>query len=400
MPELSPVLDRFAPSTIAVITDTAAALKKDGRRLYDFSTGEPDFTTPAHICEAAVAAMQRGETGYTPIVGSYAMREAIQYKYRRDNGLEFETGQLIVGNGAKPLIADILRALCAPETEVVLATPCWTSHPGMIRLVGCDPVLVHTRFEDGFRMRPQDLDAAMSDRTRAVILNAPSNPAGTVYDADQLAALAEVIRRYPDAWIVTDDLYEHIVFDGRRCPCILEVAPDLKERTVLVNGMSKGYAMTGWRIGYAAAPAPVVKGVSKIMSQGTGCPSSISQAAAAAALTGPMDCVLEFTASYEDRRNMSVAAINDIPGIQCHPPDGAFYLYPRCADLLGRTTPGGQEIGSSTDFVRYLLEDWSVVCVPGAAFEYDPHFRVSIATDKADLARGIELMAEAVAALS
>lgn len=399
MPKLSALLDGFRPSAIAEITDQAAAMREQGRRLYNFSAGQPDFVTPGHICDAATQAMQRGETGYTPVSGTTALKNAIRRKYARDNSLVFETNQIVVGSGAKPLLADVLRTVCDNDDEVVLPTPCWTSHPGMIQLAGATPVLVPARPQDDFSITAEALRASLNGRTRALILNAPSNPCGAMYDARALHALAQVLREFPDVWVITDDLYEYIVYDGERCINLLEVAPDLAPRTVLVNGVSKAYAMTGWRIGYAAGPEACIAALNKIMSQGTGCPSSISQAAAAAALDGPQDCVREFIASYEMRRNRCLEKFAAIDGVDCRTPKGAFYLYPGIEALLGSRTPGGATIRCSVDFVRYLLDDYSVVVVPGAAFELDAHFRMSIATAMDELEAGIDRIAQAVSAL-
>ena len=399
-PGLSPILGRFKPSAIAATMAIAARMRADGRELYDFSTGEPDFDTPDHIKQAAIAAIHRGETKYSPTDGTIAMREAVQHKFKRDNGLTFTLQQIIVASGAKPLLADIIRTLASEGDEIVLAAPCWTSHTGIIELAGARPVYVATGQQQGFKMTPGALAAALTARSRAVVLCSPSNPSGATYSATELAALAEVLRLRPDVWIITDDLYEHIVFDGRRFCTLLNVAPDLADRTIVVNGVSKAYAMTGWRIGYAAGPSMFMDAVRKIMSQAAGCPSSVSQAAAIAALDGPMDCVHVFVAAYQARRNRTVRSLNQFPGLSCISPEGAFYVYPSCQGVIGSVTPKGGRIGSSTDFATYLLEDWLVAVVPGAAFELDPHFRISIATADAALDEGVARIGRAVSALS
>ena len=400
MPELSPILNRFQPSKIVQTTDLVAKLKKEGRTLYDFSMGEPDFDTPMHIQEAAIAAMKRGETRYTPVDGSFACKEAVQRKFSRDDNLDFDLKQIAVGSGAKSLLANILQTITQEDDEVILATPCWTSHIGMIQLFGGHPVAVETTLENGFRMTAESLQNAITDKTRALLTCAPSNPSGAVYCRQELEQLADVLRKYKDIWIVTDDLYEHIVFDGRECLNLLNVAPDLADRTILVNGISKAFAMTGWRIGYAAGPVNLVNAVRKVMSQATGCPCSISQAAAIAALDGPMDSVQEFVHAFENRRNRAVEVLNDAAGLKCASPDGAFYLFPSCAGVIGKTTPEGKLIESSTDFCNYLLETHSVVTVPGAAFEMDPHVRISIATADDDLDEGMKRIREAANSLT
>ena len=399
MPTLSPILERFKPSAIAGMMGVTARMRAEGRTLYDFSTGEPDFDTPDPIKQAAVEAIARGETKYSPTDGTIAMRAAVQRKFERDNGLAFELEQIIVASGAKPLLADIMRTLAADDDEIVLAAPCWPSHVGMIELAGARPVYVPTTQTDGFRMTSDRLSGALSERTRAVLLCSPSNPSGAIYSPAELQAIADVLRRHPHLWIVTDDLYEHIVYDGRRLQTILEIAPDLADRTVVVNGVSKAYAMTGWRIGYAAGPQSLMDAVRKVMSQATGCPCSISQAAAIAALDGPLDCVHRFVVTYQARRDRSVQALNQMPGLDCRSPDGAFYLYPSCAGIIGSLRPNGDPISSSADFASYLLEEWSVAVVPGSAFELDPHIRISFATADAELDAGIGRIGQAISRL-
>jgi aspartate aminotransferase len=400
MAQLSPILDRFKPSAIADIMGIAARMRANDLKLYDFSTGEPDFDTPDHIKRAAIEALSRGETKYSPTDGTIAVRQAVQRKFARDNNLDFLLQQIIVASGAKPLLADIIRTLASEGDEVVLARPCWTSHIGMIQLVGAKPTYVTTTQAQGFKMTSEGLAEILSPRTRVVVLCSPSNPSGAVYSETELSAIADVLRTRPDVWILTDDLYEHIIFDGRKFCTILNVAPDLADRTVVVNGVSKAYAMTGWRIGYASGPQVLMDAVRKVMSQSTGCPSSVSEAAAIAALDGPLDSVRSFCSAYQARRDRAVRALNQFPGISCIPPEGAFYLYPSCQGAIGTITPKGDCIGSSTDFAKYLMEDWNVAIVPGAAFEFDPHFRISIATADADLDEGIARIGSAVSALS
>ena len=399
MPPLSPILDRFKPSAIAGMMGLAARMRAEGRTLFDFSTGEPDVDTPDHIKQAAVEAIARGETKYSPTDGTIAVRQAVRRKFARDNGLAFELSQIVVASGAKPLLADILRTLASGGDEIALPAPCWPSHVGMIELAGAAPVYVATTMAGRFKMDPGQLAGALSERTRAVLLCSPSNPSGAIYSDAELLALAEVLRQRPYLWIITDELYQHIVYDGRKSRSIVEIAPDLSDRTIVVNGVSKAYAMTGWRIGYAAGPQPSMDALRKVMSQATGCPCSISQAAAIAALDGPLDCVRGFVESYQRRRDRTVRALSRMPGISCLSPDGAFYLYPSCDGIIGSQRPDGQLISSSSDFAAYLLEEWSVAVVSGSAFELDPHIRISIATADTELDEGIVRIGEAISNL-
>ncbi len=396
MPPLAPILERFVPSPISKMSSTVSIMLAEGRTLFDFSTGEPDFDTPEHIKQAAIEAINRGETKYSPTEGTIDVRKAVQRKFERENNLGFELEQIIVASGAKPLLADIIRMIAGDGDEIALARPCWPSHVGMIELAGAKPVFVNTLQEAGFIMSPENLSAALTDRTRALLLCAPSNPTGAVYSSQALLAIAEVIRKHPDLWIITDDLYEHIIYDGRAFQTILEIAPDLADRTIVVNGVSKAFAMTGWRIGYAGGPRDLIDSVGKVMSQAAGCPCSVSQVAAIAALDGPRDCIYEFVQAYQARRDRSVGALNQLPGLSCTVPDGAFYLYPSCAGIIGKRRPDGALIGSSSDFADFLLTEYSVAVVPGTAFELDPHIRISIATADDTLDQGIAQIARAV----
>jgi aspartate aminotransferase len=400
LPAFSPILDRFKPSAISEIFSLAARLKAEGRKIYDLSTGEPDFDTPRHIRDAAAEAMAAGDTKYSPVDGTFAMKAAVSRKFQRENALTFTNDEIVIASGAKPLLADAIRTIASPGYDVVLSAPCWPSHVGMIEIAGASPRYVHTSVDTGFKMTPATLAAAMTPATRAVLLCSPSNPTGATYSAAELSALAEVLVRHPDVWVVSDDLYEHILFDGRSFSTMAQVAPALRSRTLTVNGVSKAYAMTGWRIGYAAGPQPLISALRKVMSQATGCPSSIGQAAAIAALDGRQDFLSTSVDIYQRRRDRSTAVLNKTNSIRCALPEGAFYLYPWCGGVKGKQTPGGAIIGSSADFVRYLLKDWSVAVVPGAAFEGDPHFRISIATADADLDEGIRRIGAAVEALS
>ncbi len=396
MPPLSPLLKRFNPSPISGMMGTVARMLSEGKKLCDFSTGEPDFDTPQHIKLAAIEAINKGDTKYSPTDGSIAARKAVQRKFARDNNLKFGVNEVIVSTGAKPLLADIIRTIVSSGEEIVLAAPAWPSHVGMIELAGAKPVFVNTTQDDRFIIRPDKLEAVLGDRTRAILLCAPSNPTGAVYSRSELEAIAEVLRKYPDLWIITDDLYEHIIYEGREFHSILEIAPDLANRTIVVNGVSKAYAMTGWRIGYAGGPKDLIDGVRKIMSQATGCPSSVSQAAAIAALDGPLDEVHGFVEIYQKRRDRCVRALNQMPGVECLSPDGAFYLYPAVTGVIGLRKPDGGIIKSSGDFADYLLEACSVAVVPGTAFELDPHIRISFATADDVLDEGMAGISRAI----
>jgi aspartate aminotransferase len=400
MPALSSTLDRFRPSAISDIFTLTATLKAQGKKIYDLSTGEPDFDTPQHVKDAAVKAIADGKTKYTPVDGTLAIKSAIRRKFARENGLNYSEGEIVVANGAKPLLADAIRTLTNPASEVVLASPCWPSHVGMIEIAGAYPRFVRTTEDTGFKMTPDVLSAAITPKTRVVLLCSPSNPTGATYTHSELEGLSAALARHPAVWIVSDDLYEHILFDGRSFATLAQVNRSLASRILTVNGVSKAYAMTGWRIGYAAGPQPLINGLCKVMSQAAGCPSSVSQAAAIAALDGPQAFLKNWANTYQQRRDRSVAALKRSRGLRCTVPEGAFYLYPCCHGLIGSTTVRGARIQSSGDFVRYLLEDWNVAAVPGAAFEADPYFRISIATADAELDEGIRRINAAADALS
>ena len=400
MPALSSLLDRFLPSAISDIFTLTAKLKAQGKKIYDLSTGEPDFDTPQHVKDAAVKAIAEGCTKYTPVDGSLAIKSAIVRKFSRDNDLNYSEDEIVVANGAKPLLADAIRTLTNPASEVVLASPCWPSHVGMIEIAGASPRFVRTTEDTGFKMTPEALAAAITPKTSVVLLCSPSNPTGATYTHAELEGLSAALVRHPQVWIVSDDLYEHILFDGRSFATMAAVNPSLASRILTVNGVSKAFAMTGWRIGYAAGPQVLINGLCKVMSQAAGCPSSVSQAAAIAALDGPQGFLKDWANSYQRRRDRSVAALRRSRALRCTVPEGAIYLYPSCHGLIGSTTARGARIQSSADFVRYLLEDWNVAAVPGSAFEADPYFRLSIATADAELDEGIRRINAAADALS
>jgi aspartate aminotransferase len=399
MPALSTSLERFPVSRISQIFSLATRLKGEGRDIIDLSIGEPQFDTPDHIKQAAWQAIQAGDTKYTSVEGTKALREAIQRKFARDNGLDYGLDQIVVTSGAKPLIFYGLQAMLDAGDEVLIPTPCWTSYPGMVQLAGGEAVLLPTAQQDGFKLRAADLAEAITPKSKCLLLCSPSNPTGAAYSADELKALGDVLAAHPELWVISDDLYEHIVFDGFDFSTLAALEPRLGDRVLTINGVSKAYAMTGWRIGYAGGPKDLISAIVKIMSQSTGSPAAMSQAAALAALDGPQDFLKDWAARYQARRDLAVDGLNAIPGLRAAKPEGSFYVFPHCGGLLGKTTPQGKRIEDSQDLVRHLLEDWGVALVPGAAFEADPYFRMSCASSEADIAEGLRRIAAAAAAL-
>ncbi|MDB5846566.1 MAG: aminotransferase [Rhodoferax sp.] len=372
-------------SEILRITDHANALKRAGRPVIVLGAGEPDFDTPEHICAAASRALARGETRYTVLDGSPAMKAAVQLKFQRDNGLHFELNEISVGAGAKQVIFNALMASLDPGDEVILPAPYWTSYADMVQICGGVPVVLPCSEAQGFRLDAAQLDAAITPHTRWLFLNSPSNPSGAAYSAAQLKPITKVLLRHPQVWVLADDIYEHILYDGLAFATPVAVEPRLRERTLTVNGVSKAYAMTGWRVGFGAGPVPLVQAMAVAQSQSTSCPSSISQAAAIEALTGPQAIVTERCRSFQARRDFVVAALNATPGLACRRPEGAFYTFASCAGVLGRHTPGGQQLLTDTDFCNYLLQDFDVAVVPGSVFGLAPYFRISYATSMGQL---------------
>ncbi len=381
----SDALARIAPSPTLAITQAARELKARGRDIISLSAGEPDFDTPEHVKEAAIAAIRRGETKYTAVDGIAELKEAIALKFRRDNNLSYKTAEISVAPGGKAVIYNALMASVNAGDEVVIPAPYWVSYPDMVRLAGGTPVIVKASQEDGFRVRADALEAAITSRTKWVILNSPSNPTGAAYDRAELKALADVLLRHPDVMVMTDDIYEHILYDGRRFATIAEVEPALFERTLTVNGASKAYAMTGWRIGYAGGPKPLIAAMAKMMSQSTTNPTSISQWAAVAALNGDHSFLAERNAAFAARRDRVVAMLNEAAGISCLTPEGAFYVYPSCAGVIGKKTRDGRLLATDEDFAGALLDAEGVAVVFGAAFGLAPHFRISYAAAMSEL---------------
>ncbi len=373
-------LDRIKPSPTIAVTQKAAELRAAGRDVIGLGAGEPDFDTPEPIKEAARAALARGDTKYTAVAGTLALREAIQRKFKRENGLDYDPAQITVGCGGKGVLFNAIFATVEEGDEVIIPAPYWVSYPDMVRLAGGTPVVVDGPESNGFRLQPEALAAAITPRTKWVILNSPNNPTGAAYDRAALTALTDVLVRNPHVWVMTDDMYEHLVYDAFTFVTPAQVEPALYERTLTVNGVSKAFAMTGWRIGYAAGPESLIKAINKIQSQSTTHATSIAQAAAAAALDGPQDFIAERNAVFKERRDLVVHALNQCPGLSCRTPEGAFYVYPSCAGLIGRTAPDGTALTSDTAVAAALLEAEGVAVVPGAAFGVSPYFRISYAT--------------------
>ena len=390
---------RIKPSPSTSAADRANQLRRDGRSIVNLVVGEPDFDTPPHIRRAASRAMEEGATRYTSLAGTPELRHAIAAKLARENGLAYEPGEIIVTNGAKSAIYSAFAATLEPGDEVVIPAPYWVSYPDVV--LACDgaPVAVPCPEAQGFKIKPEQLDAAITQRTRWVVLNSPSNPTGATYTAAEHRALADVLARHPSVLVMTDDIYEHIRFDGGIAPHLLAAAPGLRDRTLAINGVSKTYAMTGWRIGWAAGPGDLVRALDTFLSQAAGNPCSVSQAAAVAALTGDQGFVAESVATYRGRRDATAAGINAIPGLSCRVPEGAFYLFVNCEGLLGRATPAGTRLQTDGDVVMHLLESVGVAVVAGAAYGLSPYFRLSIATSIETLEAGVARLRRAVAEL-
>ncbi|MFZ5608998.1 MAG: pyridoxal phosphate-dependent aminotransferase [Pseudomonadota bacterium] len=380
MSVLAHALARIKPSPTMAVTAKARALKAAGRDVIGLGAGEPDFDTPDHIKRAAVEAIWRGETKYTEVDGTPALKAAIIEKFRRDNGLEFAPDEITVNCGGKHTIYNAIMASIDPGDEVVIPTPYWVSYPDIVLLAGGTPKFVPTSIASGFKMTPDQLEAALGPKTKWLIFNSPSNPSGAAYSRAEIKALTEVLLRHPDVWVLADDIYEHIVYDGFEFSTPAEVEPALRPRCLTMNGVAKAYAMTGWRIGFAGGPAALIKGIAKVQSQSTSNPCSISQAAAIAALAGPHDYLKDWVATFKARRDLVVAMLGEAPGLDCRVPEGAFYAYPSCAGLIGKTTPAGRKIASDSDVVDYLLDEVGVAAVQGEAFGLSPYFRVSYAT--------------------
>ncbi len=374
-------LGRISPSQTIAISTKARALKASGRDIISLSAGEPDFDTPENVKQAAIRAIQEGDTKYTDVAGTPALRKAIAAKFLRDSGVEYKPEEIIVATGGKQIIYNAMVATLNVGDEVIIPSPCWVSYPDIVALADGKPVIVPCHQNNGFKLLPEDLEAAITPRTKWFMLNSPCNPTGAAYTATEMRALCDVLLRHPDVWIFTDDIYEKLTYDGFVPSTIVQVEPKLKDRTVTMNGCSKAYAMTGWRIGYCGGPVQLIKAMDKLQSQSTSNTSSISQAAAVEALNGPQDTVAHMAAVYKERRDLVVEMLNKAPGITCHKPEGAFYVFPSVHGCIGKTTGKGTKITDDESFVIALLDEEGVAAVHGAAFMYPGHFRVSYATD-------------------
>jgi len=385
MPALAARLKDVSISASVVMTMKGRELAAKGIKVISLASGEPDFPTPAHAIEAAHKAALAGDTKYPPQDGTRALKEAVQRKFRRDNNLDYALDEIMVANGGKQCIFNAFMATIDPGDEVVIPSPYWISYADMAKVAGGRPVPVTCPQNNGFKLRPEDLEAAITPRTKWVLLNFPNNPTGAACSRAEMAAIAEVLKKHPHLWVMTDDMYEHLVYDGFEFCTIAEVAPELKERTLTVNGASKTYAMTGWRVGFCGGPKDLIKAMVNMQGQATSGISTISQAAAAAALDGPQDLVAERAAIYKQRRDLVVAMLNEAPGLSCHKPEGAFYVFPNIAGCLGKTSKGGRRIETDTDFALALLEEKHVAAVQGAAYGMSPYLRISYATDTESL---------------
>lgn len=373
-------LSRIKPSPTIAVTSKARALKAAGRDVIGLGAGEPDFDTPENIRAAGIRAIENGQTRYTDVDGTPDLKKAICAKFARENGLTYTPDQVTVGVGGKQVLYNALMATLNPGDEVIIPAPYWVSYPDMVLLAEGTPVTVACPAENGFKLLPADLDAAITAKTKWLILNSPSNPTGAAYTADELKALGEVLLKHPHVYIMTDDMYEHLVYEDFKFTTIAQVVPALYDRTLTVNGVSKSYSMTGWRIGYAAGPKALIKAMGIIQSQSTSNPTSISQAAAVEALNGPQDFIKERAAVFQTRRDLVVSMLNQAAGLTCPNPEGAFYVYPSCAGTIGKTAPTGKVIETDEDFASELLEAEGVAVVHGAAFGLSPFFRISYAT--------------------
>ncbi|MGO4571300.1 pyridoxal phosphate-dependent aminotransferase [Microvirga sp. 2TAF3] len=382
---LSDALSRIKPSATIVITQKARDLKAQGRDVISLSVGEPDFDTPDNIKEAAMAAIRRGETKYTPVSGIVPLREAIAAKFKRENSLDYKPSQTIVSTGGKQVIYNALLATLNPGDEVIIPTPYWVSYPEMVGLCGGKPVFVDTTMEHNFKLQPEPLERAITPRTKWIILNSPSNPTGAAYTHAEMKAITDVLVRHPHVWVLTDDMYEHLTYGDFEFVTPAQVEPNLYERTLTMNGVSKSYAMTGWRIGYAAGPQHLINAMDFVQGQQTSGASSIAQWAAVEALNGPQDHLPRFRQAFEERRDLVVSMLNQSKFLKCPMPEGAFYVYPSCVEAIGKTAPSGKVLQTDEDFVSELLEAEGVAAVHGSAFGLGPNFRISYATSTAAL---------------
>jgi aspartate aminotransferase len=393
-------LRQVKPSPSMAAKARVESLRAAGRPIVEFTLGEPDFPTPPHVVAAGIAALQSGQTRYTGANGTPALRRAIAAKLARENGLAYSADEIAVGCGAKQIIYTAFAATLNDGDEVIVPAPYWVSYPDMVAINGGIAVIAECDAAAGFKLTPHLLERSITPRTRWLILNPPNNPSGAVYADGELRALTDVLLRHPHVGLMTDEIYEHFVYGGARHVSALRIAPALARRTLVVNGLSKAYAMTGWRVGYGAGPAPLIEAISLLLSQSTTCPSALSQAAAVVALEGPQQCVADAAAAYGARRDRIVDGLRRIPGFECAPPEGAFYAFPSVAGLIGRIAPGGGRLASDTDVVMYLLEQAGVATVDGTSYGRSPHLRISFATSVEQIEMGCERLRDAVARLT
>lgn len=396
---LAKSLSNIKPSPTIAVSMKAAELKSAGKDIISLGMGEPDFDTPENIKEAAIKAIQKGDTKYTAVDGTAALKKAIIAKFKRENSLEYKASEICVSTGAKQVIYNALIASINPGDEVIIPAPYWVSYPDMVLLAGGNPVIVDSSEKNNFKISPKALEEKITEKTKWIILNSPSNPTGSCYSAAELKELADVLLRHPQVHVMADDIYEHLIFDDLKFATIAEVEPKLKERTLVVNGVSKAYAMTGWRIGYGAGPEKLMKAMSMIQSQSTSSPCSISQAASVEALNGIQDYIKTNAKLFQSRRDMVVSLLNKIDGIVCNTPNGAFYVFPSCKGLFGKKTTSGKVIENDNDFASYLLEEALVAVVPGVAFGAPDFFRISYAASEEFLQNSMQRIADACARL-
>ncbi|MBT5108226.1 MAG: pyridoxal phosphate-dependent aminotransferase [Rhodospirillaceae bacterium] len=400
MPFIAPRMDRIETTASSAMTQRARELVASGMNVIALTQGQPDFETPEHVKEAAIAAMSAGDTRYTLVSGTPAMKEAIAAKFQRENGLDYGLDQVIAGTGGKQIIYDAMMATIQPGDEVIIPAPYWMTYADIVGLFDGIPVIVRCARENGYKPTPEQLEAAITPNTKWIILNSPNNPSGATISRPEMKALTDVLMRHSHVYVLADDMYEHIVFDDLEFVTPAQVEPGLYSRTLTLNGVSKAYSMTGWRLGYAGGPATLISAMAKAQLQSTGNPSSISQAAAVAALNGPQDIVVERTREFQERRDLIVGLLNQANGLQCHRPEGAFYAYPDCSALMGAKTREGDVIESDADLAMYFLESHGVGLVHGAAYDVSPHIRVSFATSTENLIEAGTRIQRACAALS
>jgi aspartate aminotransferase len=399
MPRLSAALGRISPSATLAMSGRVLDLKAQGVDVIGLSAGEPDFDTPDFIKDAAIKAIHDGKTKYTAVDGIPELKAAIAAKFKRDNGLEYSTKQITVNAGGKHTLFNALVATVDAGDEVIIPAPYWVSYPDIVEYAGGTPVIIMASAAQDYKITPEQLEGAITPKTRWLILNSPSNPTGAAYNATELEGLAEVLLKHPQVMILSDDMYEHIWYAQSPFATIVQVCPELYDRTLTMNGASKAYSMTGWRIGYAGGPEWLIKAMSSLQSQSTSNPCSISQYAALAALTGPQDFLKERNAKFKERRDLVVAMLNDAPGLSCPTPQGAFYVYPDASGVMGKTTPKGQKITNDEELINYFLDDWQVAAVHGGAFGLSPGFRISYATSSDILKEACTRIQSACAAL-